>query len=62
MRWRDLLIATLSVAVGVAFAMLVRPPKFDAIMKYNEPRLYVPMFMLMGVTLIAIIYRSSGKP
>ena len=60
--WKDLLIAIAIVLLGALVALIFRPPKYDAIVKANDPKLYVPLFVLMGAILVAIIYRSSREP
>ncbi len=60
-KWKALLAAIGIASTAFLLAMIFRPPKFDAAMKYNPPRLYIPAFILIFVLYVLIIWRGIRK-
>ncbi len=58
---KDLLKAIGAVVLVALGALVFRPPKLDAIVKANNPKLYVPLLSLASVILVAIIFRANRK-
>ncbi len=58
---KDLLKAVSAVVLVVLGAVVFRPPRLDAIVKANNPKLYVPLLSLAGVILVAIIFSANRK-
>ena len=60
--WKALFRAIGIVATGFLLAMILRPPKLDEAIKYNSPRLYIPVFIVIFVLWVVIIWRDTRKP
>ena len=60
-RWKALL-AAIGIVSGIAvLAIVIRPPKIDALVKYNLPSVYIPTLTVIFVFLIIVICRGLRK-
>jgi hypothetical protein len=59
--WKALFTAIGIMSTVFLVALIVRPPKFDAIVKANPPGLYIPGFTISFVLGVFIIWRGSRK-
>jgi hypothetical protein len=42
-------------------AMIIKPPKFDAIIRWNPPSVYIPVSIIVNAILIAMLWKSLRK-
>jgi hypothetical protein len=60
-RWKALL-AAIGIVSGIAvLAIVIRPPKIDALIKYNPPSAYVPTLTVIFLFLIIVMWRGLRK-
>jgi hypothetical protein len=57
-KWKDFLGAVSIVSIGFLAVLIIRPPKLDAIVKTNDPKLYVPLLCLAFVLFVLIAWRG----
>ena len=59
--WKALIAAIGIVSMGFLLAVIFRPPKFDAVVRFNSPRVYIPLFIVLFVFFVVVIWRDLSK-
>jgi len=61
-KWTALFAAIGMISVAFLLRMIFRSPKYDAIIAWNSPRVYVPGLAVIFVLQVLIVWQRLRKP
>jgi len=59
--WKALFTSIGILSAIFLLAMIIKPPKFDAIIRWNPPSVYIPVSIIVNAILIAMLWKSLRK-